>query len=119
MGWAIAAMTLYTAGFASLTIRKTRGSLRGIVAIQDKSIISLTIGALIIPVFIATSIWAFINMPWYYSLLWIFIAMLQPLSISPMNDLLRDGEIEFLLKIGTIAATFSLVGCILLWTGLV
>ena len=119
MDWAIAAMTLYTAGLASLTIRRTQGSLRGIVAIQNKNIISLTIGALTLPVFIATSIWSFINMPWYFSLLLIFIAMLQPFSISPMYRLSREGKIELQLKIGTIAATFSLVGCILLWTGIV
>jgi len=115
MDWAIAAITLYNAGLSSLILRKTKGTLRGQVEIQNQSTILLFLGAVILPIFIATAVWAFINMPWYFAVGFILVSLVQPFSIIPINKLYRSSEFEFMLKIKTVASVISLIGCVFIW----
>lgn len=116
MDWAIAAIALYSAGLSSLIVRRVSGSLKGQAIIQNQNVVLLLLGALTIPIFVGTVIWAILYMPWYIAGGFILISMIQPFSIHAIYHLQRSGEIGFLIIIKTVASFISLTCCILLWS---
>ncbi|PCI54575.1 MAG: hypothetical protein COB36_09450 [Alphaproteobacteria bacterium] len=119
MNWAIAAIALYSAGLSSLILRKTKGTLRGQAEIENQSTISLFLGAIVLPIFIVTAVWTFLNMPWYFAGGFILVSLIQPFSIIPINKLYRSSEVEFMFKIKAVANVASFIGCGFIWSGVI